>query len=638
MSFSCDAGQVCLIDVQWSPSLDTGVGANSSTPLPLNYSLRIFQNQEASATQPIEKSCPAFDTLTATPVFASEDMTDTSMSVPNLNKGSIYCIYLRARNNRLELYSPPAVLMARPISPPLAPTQLALLLNPANLPNLTAGTVPGSVTWLPPDDAGAGPGIPLRIVAYALELTPCPAANAAAVNATTGGASFGYVFAYRCAYVVRVAARNEQDAALGAFSEWGPFQNLTVYVSQPANMSVGYVRASDGVAVVERRQTGDPVVVSVFVGAPLVLTVEASMGDEVGSGGGLSLAWVDGDPALPPSAYTYVRYTSPDGLSAVMVVTVTASPDMLRASAAENKLSGCVEASGGAANAGNIRARLCLEVRVIMPRPRITGVPLTLEATVGCMLRVLANASDPTELGASLVQVRERGYLVSVATNGSIVTSSYRSYSSPSLPDGAVLARPSDPALCPIPANRTAPSCLPVENWVTYELAWQPRRLQDGFVYRVCFEAVAQIRGVSMRGVGGEERVACVDVTVARCRFCPKAGDSLQAVAELWRSTTWLNVWSGNHGLTRSDSLDPGTQIQVGPVLTVGGAGMVANGEDVTHVARRFGVSVADLLWWNPDLSDEGGAAARLVLRAEQDVCVIPNTCIAPGYISAGGF
>jgi hypothetical protein len=36
--------------------------------------------------------------------------------------------------------------------------------------------------------------------------------------------------------------------------------------------------------------------------------------------------------------------------------------------------------------------------------------------------------------------------------------------------------------------------------------------------------------------------------------------------------------------------------------------------------------------------ADEGGAAARVVLRAEQDVCVIPNTCTAPGYISAGGF
>ncbi len=32
----------------------------------------------------------------------------------------------------------------------------------------------------------------------------------------------------------------------------------------------------------------------------------------------------------------------------------------------------------------------------------------------------------------------------------------------------------------------------------------QPGRLQDGFVYRVCFEAVAQIGGVAMvRGGGG---------------------------------------------------------------------------------------------------------------------------------------
>jgi hypothetical protein len=245
MNFSCDSADVCRIDVRWSPSLDSGVGANSSTPLPLNYSLQIFEIQEASATQPIAKSCPSFDTLTAAADFASDDMAATSMVVSGLTKGSIYCIYIRARNNRLQLYSSPAVLMARPISPPRAPTQLALLLNPDNLANLTAGTVPGSVTWLPPADAGAGPGIPLRIVAYDLELHPCPEGGAA-VNEMTATASFGYVFSYRCSYVVRVAARNEQDAALGAFSEWGPAQNLTVYVSQvaqaPPPQPPGHVR------------------------------------------------------------------------------------------------------------------------------------------------------------------------------------------------------------------------------------------------------------------------------------------------------------------------------------------------------------------------------------------------------------
>jgi hypothetical protein len=236
IQFRCGENQECVLEVKWSPSLDSGIGANSSTPLPLTYSLRIFKNQDASATQPIDNSCPAFDSLTATAVFGMDDLGATNMTVSGLVKGSIYCIYIRARNSRLQLYSSPAVRMIRPISPPLAPTQLQFLLNPSNLANLTASPVPGFVNWRPPDDAGAGPGIPLPIVAYHLEMLPCDA-NAPFVNETTVTASLPYSFAYRCLYLLRVAALNEQDASLGAFSAWGPYQNISIYVSQVPHAS-----------------------------------------------------------------------------------------------------------------------------------------------------------------------------------------------------------------------------------------------------------------------------------------------------------------------------------------------------------------------------------------------------------------
>ena len=37
-------------------------------------------------------------------------------------------------------------------------------------------------------------------------------------------------------------------------------------------------------------------------------------------------------------------------------------------------------------------------------------------------------------------------------------------------------------------------------------------------------------------------------------------------------------------------------------------------------------------------MADEGGVAAEYALREDQGVCVIPNTCVAPGYIAAAGF
>ncbi len=54
---------------------------------------------------------------------------------------------------------------------------------------------------------------------------------------------------------------------------------------------------------------------------------------------GLGLSWVDGYPPLPRAAFSYqVQAGSGDGLSVAMVVTVTASPDMLRASPNDNKV------------------------------------------------------------------------------------------------------------------------------------------------------------------------------------------------------------------------------------------------------------------------------------------------------------
>ena len=183
--------------------------------------------QQVSA-QPSLQSCPALSSLTQSPFYVNDGFAATSATVAGLRKGGVYCVYLRAQNSRLLVFSSPAVLMARPVGPPLGPTQLSLLLNPSNLTNLTA-TVPGFVVWMPPADVGAGPGVPVPIAGYALELYPCAGPGA---NSTVTALSYAYNFALGCSYVVRVAARNQQDAGLGAFSAWGPYQTLSVYVSQ----------------------------------------------------------------------------------------------------------------------------------------------------------------------------------------------------------------------------------------------------------------------------------------------------------------------------------------------------------------------------------------------------------------------
>jgi hypothetical protein len=227
IGFGCET-EPCILSLAWSPSLDSGVGPNSSTPLPLNYSLRIYDMQQTS----IPQSCPPLSSiLTRSFSYVNDATAGTSATVSGLSRGNIYCVYLRAQNNRLQLYSDPTVLMARPISPPLGPTQLSLLLNPLNFTNLTSSIVPGSVVWMPPTDAGAGVGIPVPIAAYELELYPCAGPG---INVTTTTLFYSFDFVLGCNYVVRLAARNLQDDSLGAFSAWGPYQTLSVYVAQVA--------------------------------------------------------------------------------------------------------------------------------------------------------------------------------------------------------------------------------------------------------------------------------------------------------------------------------------------------------------------------------------------------------------------
>ena len=220
--FSCPSQQ-CVLNVTWSPSLDSGVGVNSGQPLPLNYSLRIADTQTLAPSQ----TCPDFASI-ASFTNMLDSIAATTAFVAGLQKGKVYCVYLRAQNINL-LYSAPAVLTVRPISPPQSPTQLSLLLNPADLTGFPAGTVPGSVVWMPPTDAGAGASVPVTLAASALQLYPCAGAGAGD-NATTAGLSYPYNFTLGCAYVVRVAASNTQPASLGAFSAWGTYQSLSVYI------------------------------------------------------------------------------------------------------------------------------------------------------------------------------------------------------------------------------------------------------------------------------------------------------------------------------------------------------------------------------------------------------------------------
>lgn len=154
-------------------------------------------------------------------------------------------------------------------------------------------------------------------------------------------------------------------------------------------------------------------------------------------------------------------------------------------------------------------------------------------------------------------------------------------------------------------------------------LEWIASKGQEGYKYVLCLVAIDSSRAYSSVGEpGGREgdgEIFCVNVDVQRCRYCPSKHDSLQTVAKAWHAA-WLEVWSGNHMYQTVDSLlfdaSPPLQTPALPSATldartffnaieVGVTYAVDLQDDLWHIARRYAVDLTDIIFWNPDLSDD---------------------------------
>lgn len=280
----------------------------------------------------------------------------------------------------------------------------------------------------------------------------------------------------------------------------------------------------------------------------------------------------------------------------------------------------------------NKRSKMCVDVRVIRPDPQFVEFTLEHNVTMGCRFMTDVTAEDRTELSLSRETALEKNYLVDITSSGGRKESRYRSTPFPWLPAGAQLN----------PKGQTSPT----NNSITYRLQWTPKRFQEGFTYILNLEARGFLGDTRVPGVAGTPlRTISLQINVLRCRFCTETPDdiSLATLASEW-GASWLSIWSGNHVLVDADTVQE-TTVQLGPVLKVaatqacdrGTLGDLCN-DDLPHIASRYGVSVQDLLWWNPDLQDEAGAKKDYQLFESQEICVLPNTCVNSGHIYSGGF
>lgn len=141
---------------------------------------------------------------------------------------------------------------------------------------------------------------------------------------------------------------------------------------------------------------------------------------------------------------------------------------------------------------------------------------------------------------------------------------------------------------------------------------WTPGVNFGGYDRRICFLAVS--RGGTLDRQGSTR--LCVDITVERCRYRVKTGETFQSIARTFGMdalTLWgLNVHSN------------GTQPTAGADISLGRHYTVGHGDTLLSISKELGTTVASIRRLNYDLS---GHRAATALEYQSVICVFPSTC-----------
>lgn len=494
-----------------------------------------------------------------------------SRTITGLIEGRVY--YVTVFDQDLSGWSAPAQIAARPIAPAPGPTN-------ASGQAIASGSI--LITFGPPEKLTSGSvqgG--LSIKGYQIE-TRVPLGSATGtwtVLGTTPADKLFYLhenvgtFGVTLYYAVRAVI--QQDASLGPLDLPGQQSLAQVYFGKrpewlpgsPQDNATYYVPFESTLAVTFMVNASDPLSVS------------------------LSFRTVQ---ALPPTAAWQppIGGTTPSGVFLFRNLTIAWDPDL-----AGSTYVLCVTAR----DTNGLEAPLrCLSIAIPRPQPRLTSPSdgTRFVGRIGCVVHVHFVAEDRTSSNISPALALSLGYTAGVSSQAVSVSSRYTTVYGQSLPVGAVLHQ--------------SPNQLGGGNPATFLLEWRPSKGQEAFDYNICMVASGARQG---------EPSVCVVVSVARCQYCAQSGDTIQTMAQVFH-TSWSQIWSGNHLLEDPDA------VAVGDVISLGPTYVVQQGDDVDHIAGRFGASQDDVLLWNPDIGSDAARAVKYELWELQELCIIPGTCV----------
>jgi len=152
-------------------------------------------------------------------------------------------------------------------------------------------------------------------------------------------------------------------------------------------------------------------------------------------------------------------------------------------------------------------------------------------------------------------------------------------------------------------------------------LRWVPlRSLGGSHAILVCFKAEDASGTTSASNnvlVPNKHAAGCMAVTVERCRYAVRPGETMTSIAAFY-STNWLQLWSLNTEIVNPDGV-----LVEGSVVNVGHTYVVAEGDVIDWVVRKFGSSRPQILAYNQDVATYSADT----IGPGQPLCVIPNSC-----------
>jgi hypothetical protein len=150
-------------------------------------------------------------------------------------------------------------------------------------------------------------------------------------------------------------------------------------------------------------------------------------------------------------------------------------------------------------------------------------------------------------------------------------------------------------------------------------ISYIPTRMHSGLQMSLCMMA-GDSRGLCLPIGDATER--CIHVSVLRCQYAVNKGEDLVHIAGLFE-VNWVQMWALNPTYNRPDVAASDSQA----IIHIGHLYKVRKGEDVFDIARHFGMTIKQVMFFNADLSHQKTSHWSGYLSEDSDLCIVPNSC-----------